>query len=126
MTERLAHWAGKTPEKVFIGQRNADGVWRTLTYAETFEKVKNLAQYLLQSDVSPEKPLAILSENSIEHGLIALAALHIGVPYSPIAPAYSLRSTDYAKLRHKIELLTPGLVFVQHGRQYEKALQAVA
>ena len=126
MTERLAHWAGKTPGKVFIGQRDAEGVWRTLTYAETFEKVKSLAQYLLQSDVSPDRPLAILSENSIEHGLIALAALHIGVPYSPIAPAYSLRSTDYAKLRHTIELLTPGLVFVQHGRQYEKALQAVA
>lgn len=126
MTERLAYWATKTPDTIFIGQKDADGNWQTLTYAETFEKVQNIAQYLLQTAVSVEKPLAILSENSIEHGLIALAALHIGVPYSPIATAYSLKSTDYAKLRHAIDLLTPGLIFVQNGEQYAQAIEAIA
>jgi feruloyl-CoA synthase len=127
MTQRLVHWAKKTPDKVFLGQRSPLGAggWQTLTYAETFKKVKSIAQYLLQTGVSPEKPLAILSENSLEHGLMALAALHIGVPYSPIAPAYSLKSTDFDKLKHTINLLTPALIFVQNGKEYEKALNAV-
>ena len=126
MTERLVHWAMYTPDKIFIGQKDSDGNWQTLTYAETYMQVKKIAQYLLKTGVSPETPLAILSENSIEHGLMALAALHIGVPYSPIAPAYSLRSTDYAKLRHTIDLLTPALIFVQNGAAYGKAIHAVA
>ena len=140
MTERLVYWAKETPDKVFIGQRapappkgqsspTSEGqgeAWRTLTFSETYEKVKSIAQYLLKSPVSTEKPLAILSENSIEHGLMALAAMHIGVPYSSLAPAYALRSTDYAKLRHTLNLLTPGLIFVQNGSIYQKALEAVA
>jgi feruloyl-CoA synthase len=126
MTQRLVHWAKKTPDKVFIGQKEENGNWRTLTYAETYEKVKSIARYLLETQVSPDRPLAILSENSIEHGLMALAALHIGVPYSPIAPAYSLKSTDFEKLKHTIDLLTPAVIFVQNGKQYEKALEAIA
>ncbi len=128
ITQRLIHWAKKTPDKVFLGQRSPSGAggWRTITYKETYEKVKRIAHYLLQTNVSPERPIAILSENSIEHGLIALAALHIGVPYSPIAPAYSLKSTDFDKLKHTINLLTPALIFVQNGEQYTKALAAVA
>ena len=125
LTHRLIHWAKKIPDKVFLGQRDNNGHWRTITYAETYGKIENIAQYLLQTNVSPERPIAILSENSIEHGLMALAALHIGVPYSPIAPAYSLKSTDYEKLRHTIDLLTPSIIFVQDGKQYEKALAAV-
>lgn len=126
MTERLIYWANKTPDRVFIGQKDSNGNWQTLTYLETLRKVKNIAQYLLKTNLSTEKPLAILSENSIEHGLMALAALHIGVPYSPIAPAYSLKSTDFEKLRYTIELLTPALIFVQNGKDYQKALTSVA
>ena len=125
LTERLIYWANTTPDRVFIGQKNK-GNWETLTYAETYEKVKSLAQYLLDSDVSAERPLVILSENSIEHGLMSLAAWHVGLPFSPLATAYSLRSTDYAKLRHAIDLLTPALIFVQNGSDYAKAIEAVA
>ncbi len=126
MTQRLVYWAKNTPDTVFLAQKKLNGEWQTVTYKEAFEKVKSIAQYLLQSKVSPERPVVILSENSIEHGLVALAALHIGVPFSPIATAYSLKSTDFAKLRHTINLLTPGLIFVQNGMQYQKALEAVA
>jgi feruloyl-CoA synthase len=126
MTQRLVYWAKKTPNTVFLGQKEANGAWQTLTYRETYEKVRCIAQYLLNSGVSVEKPLAILAENTIEHALMALAALHIGIPYSVIAPAYSLRSTDYAKLRHTIDLLTPALIFVQSGKNHEKGLNAVA
>lgn len=126
MTARLVYWAEKTPHTIFIAQKDEKGVWQTLTYAETLQKVKSIAQFLLQTEVSTEKPIAILSENSIEHALIALAAMHIGVPFAPIATAYSLRSTDYAKLRHAIDLLTPGFIFVQNYKLYQKAIQMVA
>jgi feruloyl-CoA synthase len=47
--------------------------------------------------------VVILSENSLEHALLALASVHIGIPYSPISPAYSLVSEDFSKLRHCLE-----------------------
>ena len=126
MTERLLHWAQHRPDKVFIAQRDATGGWQTNTYSQTFDIVKRLGQFLLDSGVSVSRPLAILSENGIEHAMLALAALHIGEPYSPVTPAYSLRSTDFVKLRHVMELLTPGLIFVSDGPKYETALAAVA
>ncbi len=126
MTERLIYWASTVQDRIFIGRKNEAGKWDTLTYGETFIKVKSIGQALLNRKISPSHPIAILSENSIEHALIALAALHVGIPYSPIAPAYSLRSADFEKLKHVINLLTPGLIFVSDGNKYEKALQAVA
>ncbi len=131
MTERLLHWASHTPDRVFMAQREKApagslGAWQTLTYSETLERVLHLARWLLTTGVSPEHPVAILSENSIEHGLLSLAALHVGLPVSVISPAYSLRSTDFDKLRHTLNLLTPGLIFVQDGQPYEKALRALA
>jgi feruloyl-CoA synthase len=126
LTERLLHWAAATPDKIFIAQKNSAGNWQTLTYAQTLKKVLSIAAAFLQKNISVEKPIAILSENSIEHALVALAALHIGIPYSSVAPAYSLRSADYNKLKHVLNLLTPGLIFVQDGEKYAAALKAAA
>lgn len=125
LTERLQHWATHSPERIFIAQKNAAGRWMELSYRETYAQVCKLASFLLHSPVSIERPLAILSENSVEHGLMALAALHIGIPYSVITSAYSLRSADYMKLRHVMDCLTPGLIFVQNGRAYASAITAV-
>ncbi|MEP6846617.1 MAG: feruloyl-CoA synthase [Panacibacter sp.] len=133
LTERLLHWADATPDKIFLGQRattntaeEANSGWDTITYSQTLAKVKSIAKALLNKNISASRPLVILSENSIEHALIALAALHIGIPYSPVTPAYSLRSNSFDKLKHVINLLTPGLIFVQDAKKYETALQTVA
>ncbi|HEX8330520.1 MAG TPA: feruloyl-CoA synthase [Hymenobacter sp.] len=132
MTERLLHWAALAPDRVFIAQREAPatgsslGPWRQLTYAQTLAQVLRIAHWLLATEVSPERPVAILSENSIEHGLLCLAALHVGLPVSVIAPAYALRSTDFEKLRHALTLLTPGLIFAADGAAYAPALRALA
>jgi feruloyl-CoA synthase len=126
LTERLLHWATQTPDHVFIARRGADGAWQTLTYAQTLTKVRRIAQALLDRNLSGERTIAILSENSLEHALLALAALHVGIPYSPISPPYSLISTDFGKLRHILNLMTPGLIFAQDGRAYARALQVAA
>lgn len=123
LTQKLIDWAEKQPEKTFLARRAKTGEWQKLSYAETLSKVKAIAQYLLSLNFSSTETIVILSENSLEHALLALAAVHIGIPYSPISPPYSLISQDFGKLRHCLELMTPRLIFAQNGTQYKKALE---
>src|SRR4029453_2066968 len=90
--------------------------------AETLDRVRRIGQALLQRPLSQERTIAIISDNSIEHLLLALAAQHVGIPYAPISSAYSLVSGDFGKLRHVLDLLTPGLVFAQSGARFGGAL----
>jgi feruloyl-CoA synthase len=121
LTERLEHWAAVAPERVFLAQRG-----RTLTYAQALERTRRVGQYLLDKQLSPERPLVVLSGNDIEHALLHLGAMYVGIPYAPISPAYSLLSTDFAKLRSIVELLTPGLAFVSQREPFKKALEVVS
>jgi feruloyl-CoA synthase len=123
-TERLEYWARTAPNRIFLAQREQNGGWRTTSYAEAYATVLRISQALLDRGLSPDRPLAILSGNSIEHALMALAALHVGIPYSPISVGYSLLSRDFAKLRHVINLLSPGMAFVARLDQFESALEA--
>ncbi|MBV9516479.1 MAG: AMP-binding protein, partial [Hyphomicrobiales bacterium] len=124
LTERLAHWARLAPQRLFLAQRGSDGEWRHLSYGEAFARVRRLGAALLARGLSAERPVVILSDNSIEHALLGLAAMHVGVPYAPISVAYSLMSSDFGKLRHIIELLTPGLVFAAQGEMFSRAIAA--
>jgi len=124
ITERLEHWARAAPDRVFLAQREGEG-WRRLTYAEALERARRVGQYLLERKLSVERPLVVLSGNDIEHALLHLGAMIVGVPYAPVSPAYSLLSTDFGKLRAIFELLTPGLAFVSDKRAFSKALNLV-
>ncbi|MBZ0162457.1 MAG: feruloyl-CoA synthase [Notoacmeibacter sp.] len=125
LIDRLDHWARAAPDRVFLADRVDGGPWRCLTYMQVREKTRSIAQYIIDSDLSAERPIAILSGNSIEHGLIALGAMMAGVPYAPISPAYSLVSQDHAKLKYLFGLMTPGLVFAADGAPFAKSLDAV-
>lgn len=126
LTDKLEYWAEKTPDQLLIAKRTADGKqWQSLTYAQTLEKIKNIGQFLLAQNLSVERPVVILSGNSIEHFLLGLAAMYVGVPYAPISTAYSLISTDFGKLKYITEKLTPGLIFVDNLTQYQRAIEAV-
>jgi len=124
LTERLAHWAAEAPDRILAAQRDARGDWRTLTYRDAHVRARRIAQALLERGLSVERPVAILSENGIEHLLLLLAAMHVGVPCAPVSPAYSLVSTDHAKLRFIISLTTPGLVFASDADRFAKAIDA--
>ncbi|HEY4638259.1 MAG TPA: AMP-binding protein, partial [Burkholderiales bacterium] len=124
LTERLVRWAREAPDRILAAQRDAGGGWRTLTYGDAYARARRVGQALLERGLQAERPLAILSENSLEHLLLTLAAMHVGVPCAPVSPAYSLLSTDYAKLRHVMALATPGLVFAQDAVRYAKAVAA--
>ncbi len=124
LTARLEHWAATAPERVFLARRAPTGAWHRLSYAAAHDAVCRIGQALLDRDLSPERPVAILSGNSIEHALLGLAALHVGVPYAPISTAYSLVSKDYGKLRHILGLLRPGLVFADDATVFGPAIAA--
>lgn len=125
ITDKLDEWAEKTPDHLFLADRDTTGGWQKRSYVETRDEVRNLAQYLIGHDLSEDRPVLILSGNSLEHGVLALASMYAGIPYAPVSPAYSLISTDFAKLRHICDLLKPGLIFVDDGAKYAKALAAV-
>jgi feruloyl-CoA synthase len=125
LTERLIHWAQVAPDRAFAAKRGANGEWRYLTYREAFQKVRNLGQAFLDRGLSVHRPIAILSENDLEHLLLMYAGQHVGVPTASIAPPYSLVSSDFAKLKHVMKILTPGMVFVSNADGYRRALEAV-
>ncbi len=128
LTDRLQHWARTRPSHTFMARRsrNADGSlgdWKHVSYAQAWQTGRSIAQGLIDRGLNAERPVAILSENSLEHALLALGCLIAGVPFTPVSPPYSLISQDYDKLRHVLRTVTPGLVFAQDAR-YAKAMAA--
>ncbi len=122
LTDRLEHWAARAPDRVLVARRGADGAWITITYAQMLDRAQRVGQALLAHGLSPERPVAILSENDLEHLTLALGAMWVGVPYAPISPAYSTVSQDFGKLREILATLTPGLVFASDGAAYGRAI----
>ena len=123
MTARLKRWAARTPDRPFLAARSGKG-WRKVSYAEAFAAARAIGQGLLDRGLSAERPVLILSGNSIEHALLSLACLHVGVPFVPISTAYSLVSSDFGRLRGIVELVRPGLIFADDGDRYAAALRA--
>ena len=124
ITDRLHHWANAEPHRVFMAERNAARGWRQITYAELLTSSRHIASALLARGLSAERPIVILSGNSVDHALLAFGALYAGIPFCPVSPAYSLVSKDYGKLGYLMKLLTPGLVFADDADKFADALAA--
>jgi len=124
LTDRLHHWAKVEPDRVFMAERGAGGSWRQITYAQLLLSSRRIASALIARGLSAEKPVVILSGNSIDHALVAFGALYAGIPFCPVSPAYSLVSKDFGKLAFLIKLLTPGLVFADDATKFADALSA--
>ncbi|MGC2774982.1 MAG: feruloyl-CoA synthase [Bradyrhizobium sp.] len=122
--EWLDHWARTVPDRTFLAERSGDG-WTRLSYGETLAQVRAAAAWMLAQGLGPDRPLAILSDNSIAHAVLSLAAQHVGIPVCAISPAYSLMSTDHEKLRAMIRLLDPGAIFVAQRGAFARALAAI-
>ncbi len=131
LTDRLEHWARVAPDRTLVARREPRGPgrpggdWRRIGYAQMLERARAIGQALVERGLSPERPVAILSGNDLEHLSLALGAMWAGVPYAPVSPAYSLLSKDYGRLRQILDSLTPGLLFAA-GPEYAAAIRAVA
>jgi feruloyl-CoA synthase len=122
----LRRHAKARPDARFISQRlPGGGDWRSVTYHEARELVDNLTQALLDLKLPSGSSLIILSGNSIEHAMIALAAMQASIPVAPLSPAYALQSADFSKLREMLAAVKAGAVFVQSGADYARALDAL-
>ncbi|MDZ4281624.1 MAG: feruloyl-CoA synthase [Hydrogenophaga sp.] len=129
ITDRLVHWAKARPEQTVFARRtkSADGStggWRHITFAQALDAARRIGQGLLNRGLSAERPVLILSENDLEHALLALGCVYAGVAYCPTSPAYSLVSQDFDKLHHVVKTLTPGLVFASDASRYSRAMLA--
>jgi len=123
ITTQLEYWAATAPDRTFLGRRGPDGEWQRITYAQALARVRSIAQSLINRGLSRERPIAILSGNSIEHALLALGAMYAGVLYAPIAPAYSLAVKTFGTLEKILATLQPAMIFADHGRRFEPALR---
>jgi feruloyl-CoA synthase len=119
----LETWAERQPQKIFLAERaSPDAPWTTISYGEALQKVHAIGSWILAQRLSVDRPLVILSDNSIAHALLALAAMHVGVPVAAISPAYSLVSKDFDKLKSMIRLLDPGAIHVSDAAAFAPAL----
>ena len=112
----------QVPENIWLAERDNEA-WTKLSYKKALKNINSISQYIIDNGLNQKKPIMILSGNSINHGLLNVAGLFCGVPVAPISVAYSLMSSDYAKLKHCFELVDPGLIFVEDGIMFEKALE---
>ncbi len=129
LTDRLLHAAEAFPQRVFLARRapspdGRTGDWQTVTYGQALGRARSIAQALIDRGLDAERPVAILSENGLEHALLSLGCLLAGIPWCPVSPAYSLVSRDFGKLRHVLSTLTPGLVFAADAHRYRAAIEA--
>lgn len=122
--EWLRRWATEVPNRPFLAERRG-AEWYRLSYRHALEKVQRAAQGLLDLGLDAERPLMVLSDNSIDHALLSLAAMYVGIPYAPVSPAYSLLSRDHAKLKQIFELVKPGAVYAGEPEKFTAALAAI-
>src|SRR3954454_21222126 len=120
----LRRWAREAPDRVFLAER-AGEEWVELTWGEANRQAGSVAQALLDRGLGPQRPLMILSGNSIDHALITLGGFLSGVPVVPVSPAYSLMSRDYGKVKPLAALVKPGLVYAADAGAFGGVLSAV-
>jgi feruloyl-CoA synthase len=121
----LRIWAMRQPYRPLVAERNAIGEWRISSYGEAASAADAIGEALLRSGLGPDRPLLILSGNSINHLLMTLGAMTAGIPVAPVSVAHSLRSNDHAQLRAIAELIGPGAVFAEEAGCFGQALDAL-
>ncbi len=119
----LRRHARERPEHTFLAERDAARLWRRLSYGQARRQADALSQWLLNLGLDGRRPLMILSENSIHHALLQLAAMQIGIPVMPVSPAYSLMSQACGKVRELAQRFQPALIYADNAQRYAKALE---
>ncbi len=119
---KLREWAQVAPDRNLLTESVGQNGRRAITYAQTLSAVRHIAEGLLARGLNGEKPLAILSENSIDCALVTLAALWAGIPASPISPAYALKAKEFSKLSGVFDSLRPGALYIADGARYGAAV----
>jgi len=119
----LVRWAQRTPDAVFLAERDASGTeWRSVTYGEALDQVRRLAQAILDLRTPREQPIVAVSDNSVNLGLLSLAAMHVGRPIAIVSSSYVRVAKDMSKAHAILCRLAPALVYAEDGVLYGPAL----
>jgi feruloyl-CoA synthase len=102
--------AARFPDKPFVLQREATGSWQGPTYAEALARANRLSSGLLAQGLDGSRPIAIMSENSVDMALLQLAAMQVGIPAIPISYAYSVLSQTGGHIKHILDVTGAPLV----------------
>ena len=127
----LGRAAERRPNVTFLAERRGpERAWQRLTYAEAWARTGAIASWLIAQGFGPDsRPIAILSDNSLENALLVFGALRAGALVAPISPNYSLPSNtqngDFTRLDHALSVVEPGLVFAQDSARYAAALDRI-
>src|SRR3984957_8095863 len=124
MGVHLRRWALERPNSAFLSERDRKRSWRTLSYQQVLAAVESVAQSLLDRTLN-DRPIMVLSENSIDLAILTMAANYVGVPVVPVSPSYCLMSHDFGKLRAIFEITRPALLYAKEGALYSRALKAL-
>lgn len=125
LADYLDKWADETPDQTWIARRKDGGDWQRITYGQARDNARRIGAALLDLGLTPDRPLMVLSENSLEHAMLGISCAYVGVPYAPLSPAYSLVSDDHAKLKGIAETLKPGGLFADNGAAFSKAFASL-
>jgi feruloyl-CoA synthase len=121
--EWIERWARETPDALAFAERDESGEgWRRLDYRALRQAVGAVAQALLDLKLPEGKPIAILSDNSIDHAVLMLAAMHIGRTACSLSSAYSRMAKDPSRLHGMLQALQPALVYASDAKVYGGAL----
>src|SRR5579872_7316921 len=63
----LRAWAEADPGHPLVAERNPDGAWRTCSYGAAAAAAEAIGQALLDRGLAPDRPLLVLSGNSVNH-----------------------------------------------------------
>ncbi|MBO9448832.1 feruloyl-CoA synthase [Tropicibacter sp. R16_0] len=121
LSELLDRWAVEAPDRPYLMERGGGDTWQGVSYAEAHTQVQSLAAFLLAQGLGPDRPLLILSGNSVRHGVLMLAAMHVGIPVVPVSVPYSLHDKTLAKLRHIVSVTSPGMAYAADSQTFANA-----
>jgi len=121
----MSQQAKDRPEQAYLKERDANGKWLTINYAEAFRDSSAVAAWLLKQDIENLRPILILSANSIHHAVFKYGAMAAQIPVCPVSINYSLIGEDYGRLKHVINILNPAVIFAEHTDRYKAALNSV-
>jgi len=121
----LRHWSSNVPDRAMLGERDSTGAWRKISYRQMREQADAVGQWLLDHSIEPGQTVLILSPASIEHAVLAMGAMTVGVTIAPISPPYALHKLGWSKLQKVVDAVRPSAIFSQHAAPYADGIAAV-
>lgn len=121
----LEHWARETPRAVFLAERSGAG-WREIDYGTALDMVRALGRWLIGQGFAARGPVLMISGNSVDHGLLALAAQYVGMANVPVAEQYALIPGAHDRLEYIVRAVRPSLIHVDDPATCAAALDLPA